>query len=90
MKDSLYIKSRLDNVRTELVPQYPEYTRIKNAKVATLEWIYNNGNIQPEDRIKNRLRNHEEEMKGFEFMNHQGLDVKEVEAKIKEIENILS
>ena len=43
MKDSLYIKSRLNSLQCQLVPQAIEYTQPHHERIAIVSWIYNNG-----------------------------------------------
>lgn len=90
MKDSLYIKSRLDNLKSQYVPQSIEYTVPQNERIKTLEWIYNNGEIQSQHMIENRLERLNEELIALQFANETGIPLKIVNAKIQELKNILN
>lgn len=89
MKDAIYIKTRLNNVNSEIVPQSIEYTAVHNARQETLMWIYNYGSIRTEKEIQNRLERVKEELIAFDFANQTGLPLKIANAKKQEIENIL-
>lgn len=90
MKDSLYIKSRLDNLKSQYIPQSIEYTAPQNERIKTLEWTYNNGEIQSQHMIENRLERLNEELIALQFANETGIPLKIVNAKIQELKNILN
>lgn len=90
MKDKLYIKSRLDSLKTALIPQSIEYTALQQARIDILSWVYNNGDIQSEQAVENKLERLQEESIALDFMQIQGLQRKILEAKQTEINTILN
>jgi len=90
MKDSLYIKSRLDALKCTMVPQQSEYAELLRAKLDILSWAYNKGEIQTKEAIQNKLDRLNEELLSMDFMHIQGLQRKLVEVKKTEINTILN
>lgn len=90
MKDSLYIKSRLNSLQCQLVPQAIEYTQPHHERIAIVSWIYNNGTPQEEKLVQLKLTTTKEELIALEFMGENGLQTKCVKARLEEIENILN
>ena len=89
MRDKLYIKSRLDNVCAERIPQV-ENIKIKHQeRIKILAWIYNFGDIRPENDLRIQLRNTEEEIMAFSYTNTTGLPLEIANIKKYELENIL-
>ena len=89
MRDLLAVKTRFDNIATEEKPRTPESLQIHNAKLQILGWIYNEGELRPEEDLRIQLRNCNEELTGYEFMNVTGVTVDVTKAKKYELEYIL-
>ena len=90
MKDDLYIKSRLNNLQTQLIPQAIEYTAPHQERIGAVMWVYNNGNIQSQTAVEVKLRCAKEELISLQFMTNPGLQLRCINARIEELENILN
>ena len=90
MKDSLYIKTRLDNLKCTIIPQSIQYTMPHHERIQIVSWIYNNGNLQTEHCVKLKLTGCREELIALQFAGESGLQTACVNAKIEELENILN
>lgn len=89
MKNALYIRTHLDNLRAQMVPQAIEYTTIHNARINIVGWIYNGGNLQEERILKDKLQKINEEIIGYDFANDHGLMYKAALARKQELEAIM-
>ncbi len=89
MKDSLYIKSRLNDICCTIIPQDKEALQIHQAKQNTLLWIYNKGNIRTVKELEYRIRRLQEELQVLTFSNTQGFPVKLIKSQLLEVQNIL-
>ena len=87
MKDSLYIKSRLDNLCVGFTSQDNNY---QEDMINTIAWVYNFGNIRSQKEIQNRLDRAKEELITLEmFGDTDQIKLKHIRQKIRELENIL-
>ena len=87
MKDSLYIKSRLDNLCVGFTPQDNNY---QEDIINTMAWVYNYGNIRSQKEIQNRLDRTKEELLTLEmFGDNNQIKLNHIRQKIRELENIL-
>lgn len=91
MKDALYIRTRMDDVLTALIPQsVPESLR-HQAKSETWVWCYNFGKLRTESELNNRLQNCKDELKCFEFMGEKSpMKLNPIYDKIRIIEDVLA
>lgn len=89
MKDSLYIKSRLNDISCTVIPQDKEALQIHQAKQNTLLWIYNMGKLRSEKELQYRIRRLQEELQVLDFSHTQGFPVKLLKSQISEVQNIL-
>ena len=88
MKDKLYIKTKLDNILTEIIPQSTDQKYIHNQLVENLMWLYNNGNLRTDDELKLRINAKEEELIGYNFANYHGIEVKANETVIFNLKDL--
>lgn len=86
MKDSLYVKTHLDNVCNSIYPQSVESSQIHSARVDNMYWIYNNGNLRTDAELNLKIQNFKEELIAYEFANDFGIQFKIAEAKLKDLE----
>ena len=89
MRDSLFVKTRFDNIATEERPRTPESIQVHNAKLQILGWIYNEGELRPEEELRIQLRNCTEEIMGYELMNVTGVSLDVVKARKRELQLVL-
>ena len=89
MKDSLFIKSRLNDLKSMIIPQAVEYTQPHYAKIKILSWVYNDGKIKSEKEVQMKLERKNEELLGLENFDKQNIIYKCAIAEKQELENIL-
>ena len=90
MRDKLYIKTRLDNVCLERIPQDPELQRKHQERIRVLTWIFNLGELRTEQELQTELRNANEEIICYEKLQFNNKLLGQLaEIRKSEIENIL-
>lgn len=89
MKDVLYIKTRLGDVQAQPVPVDHDYLTKHDTRLKILFWAYNNGQGRTEQELKNKLERINEELISLQYGNIHGLQLKLVELRKSEIENLL-
>ncbi len=90
MKDDIYIKTRLDNLRASLTDQTPTTRLLQEGQIEILSWVYQNGSIKTIEEIKLRKENLEEEVLALEFAEQITCPAfKILKLKIMELEIIL-
>lgn len=84
MKDSLYIKTRLDDVLVSLNTESPQAKKRYEAMAETYFWIYNEGKLRDLHELENRLQNCYDELKCFEFLGEKSpMKINPIQEKIK-------
>lgn len=86
MKDSLYIKTQLDNELSTLYTVSEEGKKVHMARINLLTWIYNFGELRTEKELRTKLRNVEEELLALNFQANPDITTTKT---IKERLNIL-
>ena len=90
MKDSMYIKTRLDDEIATFTPGTEEKNTIHNNRIAIWNWLYNDGNLRTEIELNNRLNNYVDELHALEFIGDKNeFSKKLLNIKIKIVKEVM-
>lgn len=89
MKDSLFIKSRLNEINSTIPSQYTDKIQIHAALQRILFWVYNDGNLRTQKEIEDKITILKEEILGLRYANISGFDIKILEVQINELLQIM-
>ena len=90
MKDKLYIKTRLENIASERVPQETKMQQKHEERLKILTWIYNLGNLRTEEEMNIQLQNTNEELMSYQLAGITGILVEYAKIRKDELENIIN